>query len=109
MSTSINTLCTITCDGPRCASRHGTDKPVVLAMSDEAVRSNPEATPDGFARFIKVLFSPFEDKLVEFCGRRCLEDYLDYSYIEPKSPREIAEQKASLMARALSQADGEAA
>lgn len=114
MSTTVstNTIATIVCDGPKCASRHNADKPVTLVMDDEAIRTDPEAAPDAFARFIKVQLSPFDDKLVEFCGKGCLTDYLAYSYIEPKSPRELAAQKESdnkLIARALSQADGEAA
>lgn len=111
MSTIVNTITMINCDGPKCASRHGADSAFSLFVNDEDLRNNPDSLPDDFARLIKVQLSPFDEKLVEFCGKGCLADYMTYSYIEPKSPREKAAQgvtNENILARAISQADGQA-
>lgn len=83
-----NNTSVITCDGPRCHVHTGTDTPVTVFLNDERVRTDPTAAPDAFARFIKVQPSPYEDTTIEFCGARCLKDWLTYAYIAPFSPRE---------------------
>jgi hypothetical protein len=107
----------ITCDGPRCASNHAADEAVFVVLNDEQSRKNAEAVPDEFFRFIKVQPVPNEDKLAEFCSRKCLTDYLVYAYVLPQSPREKAEQlknnqqvdaQRAADVEPVSQADGEA-
>lgn len=78
----------VTCDGPRCATHHGADDPVSLTWNDEDVAADANAMPDDAARLIRMQFGMFAEKLFEFCGPSCVKDYLAYSYVEPRSPRE---------------------
>jgi hypothetical protein len=87
------TTMTVTCDGPRCEAHH--DQRVVLTWTGENTASDINAIPDAFARFIKAQFSPYDEKLYEFCSPRCLQDYVDYQYIEPLSPHQKAMRKAN--------------
>lgn len=113
-----STKSTTVCDGPRCASRHGADSPVQYELDQELIRKDPAAMPDSFARFNKWLPYALEDTLVEFCGVRCLKDWIDYVYVEPLSPREKAaraENNSAVDAKVsrfdqepVSQADGDA-
>lgn len=109
------------CDGPRCGVHNGNDQPTTLTWIQETVAADPAVLPDAIARFIKVQFTTFSDKVWEFCGPRCLKDHLDYEYTPPLSPGEMAkklaaEQKADEAIAAanlpqhdpVSQADGEA-
>ena len=96
-TSKTTTIVTVVCDGPHCAS-HNNGAPVTLTWKDEEVAENHEALPDAAARLIRVQFGMFAKQLHEFCGPRCLRDYLDYSYVPPLSPREQAVQDAASIA-----------
>jgi len=84
----------ITCDGPRCAS-YNSGASVTLHFTEEQVKKDVAALPDAFARFIKLGIDPFDFKELSFCGPRCAKDYLDYSYVPAKSPKERSEEMAA--------------
>jgi hypothetical protein len=121
-----NNTAVITCDGPRCGSRH--DEIAVLTINDEQARNDPDATPDGVFKWFRVgqAAEGGTEKIWEFCSPQCMKDFLDYEYVEPLSPREKSAQLRNntkvtadkILSRfdygdgisaALSQADGAAA
>jgi hypothetical protein len=76
---------TISCESPRCASRHGQDKPVEFTFNDQD--PFPEAG-DQFMSLILPERSPSNPQYPRpFCSPTCLRDYLMYAYLAP-SPRE---------------------
>jgi hypothetical protein len=89
---ALETQVKIICAGPRCAARHLRDTPVTIEFDEEKVKTNPTALPDDFARILKLTVNAFVPQEDAFCSPRCIKDFLDYTYVPPKSPREIAEQ-----------------
>ena len=78
----------VTCDGPRCASRNG-DKPVNFMINKQAADKDPISNiPEEFVRGFDL--APFGGPTKWFCGPRCLKDFLDYAYVVPKTPRQLA-------------------
>lgn len=89
-----DTTVTIVCAGPRCAVRHDTENPVTITFNEEQVKKDANALPDEYARLLQLVITPFSPEQLPFCGPSCLRDYLQYAYVEPKSPRELAQQLA---------------
>lgn len=90
----VETVVKITCDSPRCAARHGADAPTVIEFTEEKVANDPTALPDGFAGLLKLGINPYNPDERVFCSPRCNKDFLDYAYVTPKSPRQIAQELA---------------
>jgi hypothetical protein len=100
MTTKVETKTkiTVTCDGPSCAARQNTPTPITIVWTDEELRADPEALPDGLKPFIKAQFGALStNKPLEFCSKDCLLDYVATIY-EDEEPKQ-----------SISQADGEAA
>jgi hypothetical protein len=76
----------VTCDSPRCARRHETDKPTNRAWTLEDAQTNPDKVPDDANRFIPV------DNGKWVCSKQCLKDYAEYAYVCPPSPKELRAQ-----------------
>ena len=82
------TFLEFTCAGPRCASRNG--DAVRLSWIEEEVTKNVSLLPDKFFSIIKIQPDPIRPEDVEFvCGPQCAKDWLTYSYVPPKSSRQL--------------------
>lgn len=81
---------TIICDGPRCAAHNGTDKPTTISFNEEQVKKDVDALPDAYARLLKLSVAPFAPQELALCCPTCVKDFITYTYISPKSPKEQA-------------------
>jgi len=98
---------TISCESPRCASRHGQDSPVTFTFNDQD--PFPEAG-DNFMSLILPERSPSNAQYPRpFCSPTCLRDYLMYAYLapSPRNPETVSPVTAEAATQiAESQADG---
>lgn len=72
---------TIECNSPRCAARHKKEKPSEVTLID-----GQPMPPEGHQWLSLILpeASPqYEPMPKNFCGPRCVSDFLTYSYIAP--------------------------
>lgn len=76
------------CDNPKCESRHG--KLSSFVWDEEQAKQDVSSLPDEFSKLIKIHPDPFRaDYFVLLCGPVCAKDFLVYSYVPPKSPRQL--------------------
>lgn len=85
-----DTNVTITCAGPRCGIHHGSSEPATIKFNEEQVKVDVNALPDSYARIMKLTIKPYAPQELPFCSVRCIKDFLDYEYVESRSPRELA-------------------
>lgn len=87
MTSSLQEIVTIVCDGPRCAARHDAKYPVSVTFNKTRAQADPTTIPDALVQGFDIV--PFGGPVKWCCGRQCSKDYLDYEYVEPKHPREL--------------------
>jgi hypothetical protein len=88
------TILSFVCDSPRCASRHE-GKATFMTWDEELAQRDISNLPESFFRLIKVQPDPLNgDYNLFFCGPVCVKDYLVYSHVPPKSPRQLLQEKS---------------
>lgn len=87
----VEQVVTLTCDNPKC--RQGKDgTPTTFVVDELKAREDPLSIPETFSHSIKVVPDPYIDAALWFCCAKCTKDYLTYSYVPPKTPRERLEE-----------------
>ncbi len=83
------------CDGPRCEARNG--KPLRLSWIEEEAVEDTLNLPNEFFTIIKLQPSPTEvEKVYYFCGASCCRDWLIYSYVPPKTAKQLRDEAAQM-------------
>lgn len=85
----IDAHVTLTCDSPKCQSRHEIDKPVTIEVDEAKAKVDPLSVPETFWQSIKIVPDPRRDFAMWFCSSQCTKDFLTYTYVPPKTPREM--------------------
>jgi hypothetical protein len=85
------------CDNPKCESRHG--KLSSFSWDEDLAKQDVSTLPDDFSLLIKIHPDPFRsDYFVLFCGAVCAKDYLVYTYVPPKTPRQLKKESDAELA-----------
>jgi hypothetical protein len=88
------TILSFVCDSPRCSARHE-GKATFLTWDEELAQKDISNLPEGFFRLIKIQPDPLNGEYNIFvCSPTCAKDYLVFSYVPPKSPRQLLQEKS---------------
>lgn len=94
MSTVVQQIIKVTCDGPNCTGPKG-EGSLSISWDEMEVQTNPEALPDEAYRLL--ILSNFNGGKVVFCKPECLRDFMR-TYVPPLSPSEKRKQDENNLA-----------
>lgn len=83
---------TVSCDGPRCAALSRNGQISVIAWNEQDAQKDAETLPEEFFKIIKMQPEPLNpEKVLWFCSSVCCRDWLTYSYVRPRTVKELKE------------------